>query len=87
MYVKYSKWVLPNRRGVLMELINPITLKRDLSKFYDNEVTARQLIDNQPTINTDDFSRRTISQCLTEDYCKGWNDCCDTIMKKLEELK
>lgn len=49
-----------------MELINPITLKRDLSKFYDNEVTARQLIDNQPTINTDDFERRVMSQCLTE---------------------
>ena len=69
-----------------MELINPIALKRDLSKFYDNEVTARQLIDNQPTINTDDFSRRTMSQCLTEDYCKGWNDCYDAIMKRLEGL-
>ena len=69
-----------------MELINPITLKRDLSKFCDNEVTARQLIDNQPTINTDDFERRVMSQCLTEDYCKGWNDCYDAIMKKLEGL-
>ena len=70
-----------------MKLINPNTLKQDLSAFYDNEVTARQLIDNQPTINTDDFERRTMSQCLTEDYCKGWNDCYDAIMKKLEELK
>lgn len=70
-----------------MELINPITLKRDLSKFYDNEVTARQLIDNQPAINTDDFERRVMSQCLTKDYCKGWNDCYEAIMKKLEELK
>lgn len=23
----------------------------------------------------------------TEDYCKGWNDCYEVIMKKLEELK
>jgi hypothetical protein len=38
-------------------------------------------------IDTDDFSRRTMSQCLTEDYCKGWNDCYEAIMKKLEELK
>lgn len=36
-------------------------------------------------IDTDDFSRRTMSQCLTEDYCKGWNDCYEAIMKKLEE--
>ena len=70
-----------------MELINPIALKQDLSAFYNNEVTARQLIDNQPTINTDDFERRVMSQCLTKDYCKGWNDYYDAIMKKLEELK
>lgn len=38
-------------------------------------------------IDTDDFERRVMSQCLTEDYCKGWNDCCDAIMKKLEGLK
>lgn len=38
-------------------------------------------------IDTDDFSRRTMSQCLTEDYCKGWNDCYEAIMKKLEGLK
>ncbi len=44
-------------------------------------------IQNAPMIDTDDFSRRTMSQCLTEDYCKGWNDCYDAIMKKLEELK
>lgn len=38
-------------------------------------------------IDTDDFSRRTMSQCLTEDYCKGWNDCYEDIMKKLETTK
>ena len=37
-------------------------------------------------IDTDDFSRRTMSQCLTEDYCKGWNDCYDAIMRELDGL-
>lgn len=36
-------------------------------------------------IDTDDFERRVMSQCLTEDYCKGWNDCYDAIMKKLRD--
>lgn len=44
-------------------------------------------IQNAPTIDTDDFSRRTMSQCLTEDYCKGWNDCYEDIMEKLETMK
>lgn len=70
-----------------MKLINPDVLKQDLSQFYDGEFTARQLVDKQPTINTDDFSRRTMSQCLTEDYCKGWNDCYEHIMKELSKLK
>lgn len=70
-----------------MKLINPDVLKQDLSQFYDGEFTARQLVDKQPTINTDDFNRRTMSQCLTKDYCEGWNDCYDAIMRKLEELK
>ena len=44
-------------------------------------------IQDEFTVDTNSFSRRTMSQCLTEDYCKGWNDCYDAIMKKLEELK
>ena len=44
-------------------------------------------IQNAPMIDTDDFSRRTMSQCLTEDYCKGWNDCYEDIMEKLEAMK
>lgn len=33
-----------------MRLIDADVLKKDLTRFYDNEVTAKQLIDEQPTI-------------------------------------
>ena len=33
-----------------MRLIDADMLKEDLSKFYDNIVTARELIDSQPTV-------------------------------------
>ena len=33
-----------------MRLIDADELKKDLTRFYDNEVTAKQLIDEQPTI-------------------------------------
>lgn len=49
--------------------------------------TWDELIRVIPSIDTNDFSRRAMSQCLTEDYCRGWNDCYDAIMKRLEELK
>ena len=32
-------------------MIDADALKQDLTKFYDNEVTARELIDAQPTVN------------------------------------
>ena len=32
-----------------MRLIDADALKKDLTRFYDNEVTARALIDEQPT--------------------------------------
>ena len=32
-----------------MRLIDADALKKDLTRFYDNEVTARELIDEQPT--------------------------------------
>jgi len=44
-------------------------------------------IQNTPMVDTDDFSRRTMSQCLTKDYCKGWNDCYEHIMEELSKLK
>ena len=33
-----------------MRPIDADELKKDLTRFYDNEVTAKQLIDEQPTI-------------------------------------
>lgn len=33
-----------------MRLIDADALKTDLTRFYDNEVTAKRLIDEQPTI-------------------------------------
>lgn len=34
-----------------MRLIDADELKKDLSRFYDGEVTAKQLIDGQPTVD------------------------------------
>lgn len=34
----------------MARLIDADALKEDLTRFYDNEVTARELIDEQPTI-------------------------------------
>ena len=34
-----------------MRPIDADVLKQDLTRFYDNEVTAKQLIDEQPTIS------------------------------------
>ena len=39
----------------------------DLLKYC----TWDELIRTTPSVDTDDFSRKTMSQCLTEDYCKG----------------
>jgi hypothetical protein len=36
-----------------MRLIDADALKKDLTRFYDNEVTARELIDEQPTIEAE----------------------------------
>lgn len=33
-----------------MRMIDADALKEDLTRFYDNEVTARELIDEQPTV-------------------------------------
>ena len=34
-----------------MRPIDADVLKQDLTRFYDNEVTAKQLIDEQPTVS------------------------------------
>lgn len=40
-------------------LIDADELKKDLTRFYDNEVTARHLIDEQPTIIEAEGSEET----------------------------
>ena len=47
-----------------MRAIDADALKEDLTRFYDNEVTARKLIDEQPTIQPE------IIRCKD---CKYWN--------------
>ena len=37
----------------MSRLIDAEVLKEDLTRFYDGEVTARQLIDKQPTVETE----------------------------------
>ena len=46
-----------------MRAIDADALKEDLTRFYDNEVTARKLIDEQPTIQPE------IVRCKD---CKHW---------------
>ena len=72
-----------------MKLINFTKLLRGLGDLNApiNTILNQIEIPKNTVIDTDDFSRKTMSQCLTEDYCKGWNDCYDAIMKKLEGLK
>ena len=63
-----------------MRPIDADELKKDLTRFYDNEVTAKQLIDEQPTIEPE---QRWIpcSERLPEEYGEylvtkhtiGWN--------------
>ena len=49
-----------------MRAIDADALKEDLTRFYDNEVTARKLIDEQPTIQPEPKRGKWIeaeSQC------------------------
>ena len=39
--------------------IDAEALKKDLTRFYDNEVTARQLIDEQPTADVKPVKHKT----------------------------
>ena len=48
-----------------MRPIDADALKLDLSRFYDSEVTARELIDEQPTIGDDLISRQAALDALT----------------------
>ena len=46
-----------------MRSIDADALKKDLTRFYDNEVTAKQLIDEQPTIDA-----------IPVEWLQGWRD-------------
>ena len=49
-----------------MRLIDADLLKGDLSKFYEGIVTARELIDNQPTVE-----QQKVILCKD---CKHWRE-------------
>lgn len=51
-----------------MRLIDADFLKEDLTRFYDGEVTARQLIDKQPTVETEQKKGRWVA--VGERYVK-----------------
>ena len=51
-----------------MRAIDADALKEDLTRFYDNEVTARKLIDEQPTIQPE------IIRCKDCKYARLTND-------------
>lgn len=52
-----------------MRLIDADALKNDLTRFYDNVVTAKQLIDEQPTVEAEPVVHGRWMTC--ED---GWGD-------------
>jgi hypothetical protein len=61
-----------------MRLIDADVLKEDLTRFYDGEVTARQLIDAQPSVQPEQHwipcSERlpeTYGAYLVQDVCGG----------------
>lgn len=51
-----------------MRLIDADFLKEDLTRFYDGEVTARQLIDKQPTVEPEQKKGRWVA--VGERYVK-----------------
>ena len=82
-----------------MRAIDADALKEDLTRFYDNEVTARKLIDEQPTIQPkrgrwhySDGKPATIGrsfgvicdQCGTEsEYCTNFCGECGADMREV----
>lgn len=67
-----------------MRAIDADALKEDLTRFYDNEVTARKLIDEQPTIQPEivrckDCKHYRHGLCMKASMCvnKSENGFCD----------
>lgn len=54
-----------------VRLIDANALKKDLTRFYDNEVTARELIDEQPTIEV-----QPVKHARWEICCDGYYPYC-----------
>lgn len=80
----YKNDVLNKLKMLLLDLETDQD-KGDYGELCENK-GARETIEcviaeisNMPTIEID---RRVMSQCLTQDYCKGWNDCVDSILRK-----
>ena len=85
-----------------MRAIDADALKEDLTRFYDNEVTARKLIDEQPTIQpkrgrwhySDGKPARiglsfgvVCDQCGTEsEYCTNFCGECGADMRTAEQI-
>ena len=66
-----------------MRLIDADALKKDLTRFYDNEVTAKQLIDEQPTVSLErpkgkwiDYPDEGFVECP---FCHSATNCGDNI--------
>ena len=80
-----------------MRAIDADALKEDLTRFYDNEVTARKLIDEQPTIQPEIVRCKDCKHWIPYDwmFSEMWQskniadypedeigcDCCDMAMK------
>ena len=52
-----------------MRAIDADALKEDLTRFYDNEVTARKLIDEQPTIQPDNNLQKLADEIASFKRC------------------
>ena len=77
-----------------MRPIDADELKKDLTRFYDNEVTAKQLIDEQPTIEPERkavFNRDIAIEAICDEVMLRFDvsatqayDIADTAVKRIE---
>ena len=70
----------------MSRLIDAEVLKEDLTRFYDGEVTARQLIDEQPTVEPEPKKSVWIrmSDRDGEYYC--CNNCGEELPRYMSEI-
>lgn len=57
-----------------MRLIDADVLKKDLTRFYENEVTAKQLIDEQPTVEPQRWipCSKRLPEPVVSSQIRGW---------------